>query len=74
VHEDFEIGLALTPGAYVDYMLTETNVARALREGVPLAEIRAWCEATLGPVFGGRPREVLFRGYFSCLDKSAGWR
>jgi len=66
-HDDFEIALTLSPAFYLDYVLTETNVAYAVRKGVPPQEIRAWCEHTLAPVFSGRSREVLFRGYIAYL-------
>src|SRR5574340_913367 len=65
--ETFEIALRLTSAAYLEYMLTETNVANAVRDGTPLAEVRSWCAATLPDVFGDRPRDVLFRGYLACL-------
>jgi SAM-dependent methyltransferase len=65
--ENFEIGITLTPEFYLDYMLTETNVAAAVRAGARLAEIRSWCAETLAPVWEGRPREVLFRGYVACM-------
>jgi SAM-dependent methyltransferase len=67
-HEDFEIGITLTPGFYVDYMMTETNVAAAVRSGVPRSEIKDWCAETLAPVWSGAEREVLFRGYYACLS------
>jgi hypothetical protein len=66
-HEDFEIALTLSPASYLDYVLTETNVAHAVRNGAPLEEIRVWCEGTLAPIFSGRSREVLFRGYIAYL-------
>lgn len=66
-HESFEIALRLTPQFYVDYVLTETNVAAAVRRGEDLAGIRQWCVETLAPVWRGEPHEVLFRGYFACL-------
>ncbi len=66
-HEYFEIGLTLTPDFYLDYVMTETNVAAAVRRGVPADDIRRWCQDTLGPVWEGRPREVLFRGYYACM-------
>jgi SAM-dependent methyltransferase len=65
--EDFEVALPLTPAFYLDYVLTETNVAYAVRKGAALEEIRGWCAETLGPVFGRRSREVLFRGYIAYL-------
>ena len=68
-HEEFEIGIVLTPAFYLDYILTETNVADAVRNGMPYGEIRAWCSETLTPVFNRREREVLFPGYFACLRR-----
>lgn len=59
--------LTLTAVAYERYMLTETNVAAAVRGGTPLDEIRAWCRATLPDVFGGRARDVVFTGYIAYL-------
>ena len=54
----FEIGITLSPGFYLEYMLTETNVAHAVRTGTPYAEIRSWCADTLRPVWEGKDREV----------------
>jgi SAM-dependent methyltransferase len=66
-HEDFEIALTLSPAFYLDYVLTETNVAHAVKNGATLEDIRDWCEDTLAPVFSARSREVLFRGYIAYL-------
>jgi SAM-dependent methyltransferase len=66
--ERFEIGLCLSPEFYVNYMMTETNVDFAIRNGAPAIEIRQWCSDTLGPIFDGQNREVLFRGYFACFE------
>jgi len=66
-HRYFEIGLTLTPDFYLDYMMTETNVAAAVNSGVPRPEIRSWCAETLAPIWRGVDREVLFHGYFACL-------
>ena len=65
--ERFEIGITLTPGFYLDYVMTETNVAAAVRSGVARQEIRSWCAETLASVWSGTEREVLFRGYFACM-------
>jgi SAM-dependent methyltransferase len=65
--DSFEIGITLSRDFYLDYMMTETNVAFAQRKGISASEIRSWCSGTLSPVWGERPREVLFRGYFACL-------
>jgi SAM-dependent methyltransferase len=63
----FEIGIVLSRDFYLDYMLTETNVAAAVRGGTLLADIRSWCAGSLAAVWGGGEREILFRGYFACL-------
>lgn len=65
----FEIEIRLTPEFYLGYMMTETNVAYAVRNGIPEAEIQSWCAATLAPVWTGEPREVLFHGYYACLSQ-----
>ncbi|MBV8708299.1 MAG: hypothetical protein JO028_14005, partial [Acidobacteriaceae bacterium] len=67
--EHLQIGITLTPDFYTLYMLTETNVAFALRNGTRLEEIRLWCEETLRPVWNGESHEVLFRGYYACLRR-----
>ena len=61
--ERFEIVLTLDGAFYEKYMMTETNVAYAVAAGTPVEEIGAWCRETLGPVFEGVPREVIFEGY-----------
>jgi SAM-dependent methyltransferase len=64
-----EIGLTIEPDFYVDYMMTETNVAHAIEAGAPADGIRAWIAETSGAVFGGAPREVLFDGYWVGLAR-----
>ena len=64
-HENFRLPLTLTPEFYLNYMLTETNVAFAQRRGVPFEQIRAWCSETLAPVWQGSAREVVFSGYWT---------
>jgi SAM-dependent methyltransferase len=70
--EDFEIGLVMAPGSYVDYVMTETNIAHAIGNRMPVEQIRDWCTETLATVFEGKPREVLFRGYLACMINQAG--
>jgi len=70
--ETFEIGLPLTCDFYVEYAMTETNVAAAVRAGAEESSIRSWCQETLGPVFQAERREVLFRGYFACMRIAPG--
>lgn len=69
---ELTFALTLTRSFYVDYMMTETNVADAVRRGKSEAEIRSWCETTLAPVWQGDPHDVLFDCYFTCLTRAAG--
>ena len=65
LHADsFEIGIPLSRDFYLNYMLTETNVAAALRRGVSRAEIKDWCAETLAQLWPDTMRTVLFGGYF----------
>jgi SAM-dependent methyltransferase len=66
-YEPFEIGLTLTPDFYLDYSLTETNVAAAIGRGVPEHEVRKWCEESLAGVFRGERRQIMFKGYIAYL-------
>jgi ubiquinone/menaquinone biosynthesis C-methylase UbiE len=65
--ERFRIPIAMTREAYVDYMMTETNVAEAVARGVSPAEVRNWCEKSLSAVWTEEQREILFDGYFAQL-------
>lgn len=71
-HEYFETGIKMTWQAYAAYMMTETNVAKAIREGEREEAIRDWVESTLPPVFDGRERQVVVRGYYACLEPVRG--
>lgn len=66
--EEFVVPLVLTPEFYVQYLLTETNVQAATRRGTPVEDIHSWLASTLAPVFGGRPRELLFPAYLALLE------
>ncbi len=68
--DTFTVELTLDLDAYVDYAMTETNVAFALRAGTPEAEIRSACIARLTPAFSA-PQRIQFDGYFACLALSA---
>jgi SAM-dependent methyltransferase len=70
-HETFAVGLKLTPDFYLNYLMTETNVAYAIESGAPAQGIRAWCADTLAPVFRGAACEAVFRGYLACMASEA---
>jgi SAM-dependent methyltransferase len=60
----FSVAVPLTLDFYVEYMMTETNVAFTVSNGVPEEEIRAWCAATLNPIWDGESAEVVFTACF----------
>jgi SAM-dependent methyltransferase len=64
--EPFEIALPFTRAAYMAYVLSEANVAQAIGSGEGEAEVRAWCAASLEPVFGASALQVRFSGYIAC--------
>jgi ubiquinone/menaquinone biosynthesis C-methylase UbiE len=70
LQERFRVAITMTREAYVDYMLTETNVAGAITRGVPTQEIRTWCTDSIGSIWSEKPREVLFSGYFAQLHRT----
>ncbi len=63
----FVIGLTLSRPAYEAYILTETNVAAAVRDGAPLDGIAAWVSDTLSGFWADDSRDVLFEGYWAEL-------
>lgn len=62
-YQAFEVAITLDFSAYLDYILSETNVELAIQEGESLATITDWCRTTLTPIFGDTSREILFDGY-----------
>ncbi len=50
-------------------MMTETNVAAAVRLGIASQEVRAWCRESLDLIWSDGPREILFNGYFAQLRR-----
>ena len=65
-HESFTIDVEFELNGYIDYVMTERNMAEALRSGTPRTEIRTWCEETLGSLFATSVF-VEFDAYFVCL-------
>jgi len=63
--EPFDIDLPLTLEEYLAYALSEANVERAIRSGVPETDIRTWCRKSLASVFGSSTLSVLFGGYIA---------
>lgn len=70
-YEPFDIDLILSPAAYVEYLLTQTNAASAVRYGASYDEIRRWCHETLPDSFS-HPQPVVFDGYIALLSRGRG--
>jgi ubiquinone/menaquinone biosynthesis C-methylase UbiE len=68
-YHEFEVALPLTAPSYLEYVLTQTNVERAIARGVPEDGIRDWCRSTIAAVFGPAARDVLFRGYVAYVKR-----
>jgi SAM-dependent methyltransferase len=66
---DFVVGLPLTAAAYLDYVLTESNVEQAIAAGARDEDVREWCRAGLAPIFGDGARDVQFEGYIVYVRK-----
>ena len=63
------VTLDMTAAAYVNYLMTETNVSAAIGRGEPEHEIRAWCDATFTPVFPASI-PIEFDAWFALLQPS----
>jgi ubiquinone/menaquinone biosynthesis C-methylase UbiE len=61
------VELPLSADFFLNYMLTETNVAASVARRTPLHEIRAWCEETLLPLWSSPTENIAFRGYYAFL-------
>jgi SAM-dependent methyltransferase len=64
-YHEFETAVPLSANAYLEYILSETNVERAITRGVSEGEIHDWCKRSIEAIFGGTVHEVLFRGYIA---------
>lgn len=65
--EEFEMEASMDVLAYSAYLMTETNVAAAIRRGGADSGIRRWLHDSLAPIFGGAALDVVFPGYVICL-------
>jgi SAM-dependent methyltransferase len=64
----FSVAIDFELDRYIDYIMTETNVAFAVRSGVPNSEVRAWCDQGLRTLFQGSLR-VEFDAYYACFKQ-----
>lgn len=71
-YQPYEVLLPISKPAYLEYVLTETNVERAIREGQPEADVRRWCARGIDAVFARDTLPIAFTGYYACVKRAAG--
>ena len=70
VYRDFAAACPFTAAQYAAFLMTESSVIAAVEYGQKTeAEVRAWLERELAPLFGGEPRPVAFGGYIQALRR-----
>jgi SAM-dependent methyltransferase len=68
-YQDLQVEIPMTFDAYVAYAMSETNVEQAIAAGASEPAIHGWCRATLGPIFEGGPRSVIFDAYAAYITR-----
>ena len=66
--EELEVSVPMAFGGYMSYIMSQTNVERAISRGEPETEISAWCRNQLADVFQGTSRDVLFSAYVAYVS------
>ncbi len=68
--ESFVVTLNMGLDRYVDYLMTETNVAAAVLRGENASAIRTWCATTFAPTFA-TPLPVEFDTWYAVMRPRA---
>lgn len=68
--EDVMVPISMNGDAYVDYLMTETNVAAATRGGARATDVRHWCHDRFSPVFTV-PRVIEFDAWFAIVTPTS---
>lgn len=66
LHDEFVVTIEMSLEAYVDYLMTETNVSAAMSRGEDRTAIRAWIAAVFAPAFVRR-RSVDFDAWYAVV-------
>jgi len=70
LQRDFASASSFTAPQYAAFLMTESSVIAAIEYGREAeAEVRAWLESQLVPLFGREPRRVAFGGYIQALRR-----
>ena len=68
--EDLMVPMAMNANAYVNYLMTETNVVAAIRGGESALEVRRWCHDRFSPAFS-EPRVIEFDAWYAITKPTA---
>jgi SAM-dependent methyltransferase len=68
-YDAFELSVAMSAAAYVEYLMGETNVEAALAAGLDEAEARRFCADAFDPLFEGEVRTVRFTAVVAVAGK-----
>ena len=66
--ERFPVTIPMTIDAYLAYLMTETSVAQAIRDGADAVGVRAWCAEALARGFGAE-QPVVFEATLVVLSR-----
>jgi SAM-dependent methyltransferase len=70
LHCDFATACSFTASQYTAFLMTESSVIAAVEYGGSAeADVRAWLDDELAPLFGRQPRRVAFAGYVQALRR-----
>jgi hypothetical protein len=59
-----------TAAQYAGFLMTESSVIAAVEYGTQSeADVRAWLDAELAPLFGDEARRIAFEGYVQVLGR-----
>jgi len=63
-HDEFVVTIEMDLDAYLDYLMTETNVSAAVARGEDRAAIRAWAATMFAPAFA-QSRPIEFDAWYA---------
>ena len=70
-HESFCLSLTMTHGAYLEYIMSETNIVEAVKRGSLREDIWDWCSESLAAVFRDQEQTILFNCFIAYLSRES---
>jgi SAM-dependent methyltransferase len=69
-HAEYSSHWPFTAAQYAGFLMTESSVIAAVEYGTQSeADVRAWLDAELAPLFGDEARRIAFEGYVQVLGR-----